>query len=328
MKLIIQIPCYNEEKTLEQTIKDLPDKIEGIDIIEYMVLDDGSTDKTVEVAKHCGAHHIVKNLYNKGLSTTFSKGISYALLQNADIVVNTDGDNQYCGKDIPKLVVPILENRADMVVGCRPILDNPEFNLIKKGFQLAGSWVLRKISKTKIRDAASGFRAFSKEACIRINLYSKFSYCMETLIQAGNSGLKIESVDIHVNSKTRESRLFKNIFQYIFKSGLTIISMFILYRPGAFFFLCSMGSFLISFIIGIRYLILTYFVATPDPTRHYLPSLVLLSIFATTGMVFLIMGIFGEIMKMQRKLLEEIILNQRTRMFSKDKESPENNKDD
>ena len=187
MKLIIQIACYNEEKTLAETVWDLPKKIEGIDEIEIMVIDDGSSDKTVEVAEKLGVHYIVRQAYNKGLAKTFMNGISQALKNKADIVVNTDGDNQYFGGDIEKLVKPIIAKKADIVVGCRPIIHHPEFNIIKKILQICGSWVLRKISKTDARDAASGFRAFSKEACLKIFIHTNFSYCMETLIQAGNS---------------------------------------------------------------------------------------------------------------------------------------------
>lgn len=317
MKLIIQIPCYNEEKTLKQTIQDLPRKISGVDVIEIMVIDDGSTDKTIEVAENMGVHHIVKQPYNKGLARTFMNGITHALKYDADIVVNTDGDNQYCGQDIGKLVRPILEKKADIVVGCRPISDHPEFNIIKKGLQLCGSWVLRKISKTTVRDAASGFRAFSKETCLKIYIHSDFSYCMETLIQAGNSGLTVTSVDIRVNRKTRESRLFSNIFEYIQKSGMTILSMFLIYRPGMFFFSGGILSFFFSFLIGLRFLILTYVLPVTDPARTYIPSLVLLSIFASLGMVLFILGIFGELSKSQRKLMEEIIVNQRKEMLNR-----------
>ena len=311
MKLIIQIPCYNEAHTIEQTINDLPTHVDGIDTIEYLVLDDGSMDDTSAVAKRCGAHHIVRQTYNKGLAATFSNGIAHAIALGADIVVNTDGDNQYRGQDIAKLVKPICEQLADIVVGCRPVKTHPEFNLLKKCLQYAGSWVLRKISKTTIRDAASGFRAFSREACMRLYVHSSFSYCMETLIQAGNIGLKVASVDIEINPKTRESRLFKNTFQYVFKSASTIVSVFVLYRPGSFFLLCSLGSFFVSFLLGARFLYLTYLTHPSDPTRTYLPSLILLSIFATFGMILIFLGIYGEMAKAQRRLLEEIITNQR-----------------
>ena len=225
--------------------------------------------------------------------------------------MNTDGDNQYCGKDIGRLVQPVIEKKADIVVGCRPIENHPEFSPLKKTLQRLGSWVLRKISKTTVKDAASGFRAFSREACLRIYVHSRFSYCMETLIQAGNTGLKVASIDIEVNPKTRESRLFRNLFQYVFKSGVTIVTMFMLYRPGSFFLLTSLGSFFVALVLGFRYLYLVFITNVPDPMRTYLPSLILLSIFATFGMILFLLGIYGELSKAQRRLLEEIIINQR-----------------
>ncbi|MCP4747093.1 MAG: glycosyltransferase family 2 protein [Desulfobacteraceae bacterium] len=311
MKLIIQIPCYGEAETIEQTVRDLPVNIEGIDTIEYLVIDDGSTDGTYQIAERAGVHHVIRQDYNKGLASTFAKGIAHAISLGADIVVNTDGDNQYCGKDIAKLVQPILEKKADIVIGCRPITNHPEFSFIKKGLQHLGSWVLRKISKTTVRDAASGFRAFTREACMRLYVHSNFSYCMETLIQAGNSGLKVTSVDIDINPKTRDSRLFSNIFQYILKSGATMVSMFVLYRPGSFFLLSSLSSFFIATVLGVRYLYLVFIANAPDPFRTYLPSLILLSIFATFGMILTLLGVYGELSKAQRRLLEEIIINQR-----------------
>ena len=219
MKLVIQIPCFNEEQTLPQTIHDLPQSIPGIDQIEILVVDDGSTDRTVEVARLCGAHHVLSLDTNRGLGRAFAMGLEKAMSLHADIVVNTDGDNQYVGADIAKLVEPILRHQADMVVGCRPIADHPEFSLLKKLLQSLGSWTLRSLSKTSVRDAASGFRAFSREACGRLVIYSRFSYCMETLIQAGNSHLRVDSVDIRVNPITRKSRLFKSLPEYLWKSG-------------------------------------------------------------------------------------------------------------
>ncbi|HEY8240677.1 MAG TPA: glycosyltransferase family 2 protein, partial [Kiritimatiellia bacterium] len=193
MKLIIQIPCFNEAETLPATVRDLPKSIPGVDSIEVLVVDDGSTDNTAEVARGLGVHHVLGLGSNHGLARAFSLGIEQALRLGADIVVNTDADNQYCGADIPKLVQPILENHADIVVGSRPIADHPEFSATKKQLQLAGSRTLRWISKTTVRDAASGFRAYSREACLRNFIYSSFSYCMESLIQAGNMGLRVAS---------------------------------------------------------------------------------------------------------------------------------------
>ncbi len=305
MKLFIQIPCLNEEATLPQTLADLPKHIDGIDEIEVMVVDDGSTDRTVEVAREHGVRHIVSHGSNRGLAAAFSSGRDYALAHGADILVNTDADNQYCGADIAKLVVPVLENRADIVVGCRPILDHKEFSPLKKLLQLCGSWALRRISKTTVRDAPSGFRAFSRPALQRIFLHSRFSYCMETLIQAGTTGMRVASVDIRVNPKTRDSRLFKSIPQYLRKTGGTMLHMFVLYRPGAFFTLLSFPFFLLAAVLGIRFLLLVY--AFPTPTRTHLPSLILLAISAFAGFLCLLLAILGSLLAANRRLAEEQI---------------------
>ena len=306
MKLIIQIPCLNEANTLAATIADLPKKIPGIDVIEYMIIDDGSTDDTVKVAKECGVHHIISHGSNRGLATAFTSGRDHALEHGADILVNTDADNQYYGPDIALLVQPIIENKAEIVVGCRPIVKHPEFSPVKKLLQLCGCWELRKISKTTVRDAPSGFRAFSRQAMERIFIHSKFSYCMETLIQAGTTGMRVTSVDIRVNPKTRESRLFKSIPQYLKKTGGTMLSMFLLYRPGAFFATLSIPFFLLSTILGIRFITLTYFIASSND-RTYIPSLILLAISAFAGFALLLLAIVGNLFRSQRRLAEEQI---------------------
>ncbi len=303
MKLIIQIPCLNEEKTLPLTIADLPTVIPGIDIIEYLVIDDGSTDRTVEVARECGVHHILQMGTNRGLGIAFSSGIERALSLGADIVVNTDADNQYQGADIPTLLAPILSNEADLVVGNRPIKDHPEFSWTKKILQRTGSWALRSISRTDVRDAASGFRAFSRETCLKLLVHTRFSYCMETLIQAGNANLRVADVDIRVNPRSRPSRLFSNIFQYILKSGGTILMMFCLYRPGAFFALFSSAFFLMSIGLGVRYSYLAFYLG--EGLGRHIPSLILLSIFAFWSVLFAALGIIGEITRVSRRVSEE-----------------------
>ncbi|MGI5867977.1 MAG: glycosyltransferase family 2 protein [Kiritimatiellia bacterium] len=305
MKLIIQIPCLNEAKTLPETIADLPRQIDGIDTIEYMVVDDGSTDDTAEVARQLGVHHVVSLGSNRGLARAFSAGVDYALAHGADILVNTDADNQYCGEDIAKLVVPVLENKADIVVGCRPIVDHPEFSPVKKLLQLCGSAALRWISKTTVRDAPSGFRAFSRMACQRIFIHSRFSYCMETLVQAGTTGLRVVSVDIRVNPQTRPSRLFKSIPQYLKKTGGTMLAMFLLYRPVCFFTLLAAPFLLLATFLGLRFIWLIYIVDTPG--RTYIPSLILLAISAFIGFLFLVMAIIGALLKANRRLAEEQI---------------------
>jgi glycosyltransferase involved in cell wall biosynthesis len=309
MNLFIQIPCFNEEKTLPDVVRDIPKTISGIDQIEIMIVDDGSTDKTIEIARSLGIRHIVALGTNRGLATAFKRGTEYALSHGADILVNTDGDNQYFGGDIAKLVQPILNNNADVVVGCRPILEHKEFSPVKKILQLLGSWTLRKISKTTVRDAASGFRAFSRETLQRVFIHSRFSYCMETLIQAGNSGLRVASVDIRVNPKTRESRLFKSIPQYIKKSGGTMLAMFILYRPAAFFTLCSIPAWLVTFFLGLRAIILAKYLSVP--IKQFLPSLILLIITSSIAFLLLLLALIGNLMRAQRCLTEEVLFYER-----------------
>lgn len=304
MKLFIQIPCFNEEATLPQTLADLPKAIDGVDEIEVMVVDDGSTDRTVEVAHECGVKHVVSHGTNRGLAAAFSSGRDYALAHGADILVNTDADNQYCGADIGKLVGPILANRADIVVGCRPILAHKEFSPFKKFLQLCGSWALRRISKTTVRDAPSGFRAFSRDALQRIFLHSRFSYCMETLIQAGAAGMRVASVDVRVNPKTRDSRLFKSVPEYLRKTGGTMLSMFVLYRPGAFFTLLSAPFWAFSLFLGCRYLWLVY-VAKLVGTRFFLPTLVLLLLCATIAFLLDVLAVIGTLLAANRRLAEE-----------------------
>lgn len=305
MKLVIQIPCYNEEATLPAVLADLPREVPGFTDVEYLVVDDGSDDRTAEVAREHGAHHVLRLGTNRGLATAFRRGVEFALEQGADVVVNTDGDHQYPGSDIPALTQPVLDGAADLVVGCRPIREHPEFGVFKKILQAAGSWTLRKISKTTVRDAASGFRAFSRETCQRLFVFSKFSYCMETLIQAGNSGLRVASVDVGVNPKTRDSRLFRSIPEYLVKSGSTMLSMFVLYRPGRFFSLVASAFLAAALALGIRFVYLVYLVPNPDPNRTYLPSLILLAVCALTGVLFLGLGVLGELLKSSRQLQQE-----------------------
>ena len=304
MKLFVQIPCFNEEATLPQTLADLPKQIDGIDEIDVMIVDDGSTDRTVEVARECGVKHIVSHGTNRGLAAAFSSGRDYALAHGADVLVNTDADNQYCGGDIGKLIGPILANRADIVVGCRPILTHEEFSLLKKFLQICGSWALRRISKTTVRDAPSGFRAFSRDALQRIFLHSRFSYCMETLIQAGAAGMRVVSVDVRVNPKTRDSRLFKSVPEYLRKTGGTMLSMFVLYRPGAFFTLLSVPFWAFSLFLGCRYLWLVY-VAKLVGTRFFLPTLVLLLLCATIAFLLDVLAVVGTLLAANRRLAEE-----------------------
>lgn len=311
MKLFIQIPCFNEQSTITQTILDLPKSIDQIDEIHVLIIDDGCTDRTVAIAKDIGVSHILSLGSNRGLATAFKRGLEYCIAHGADIVVNTDGDNQYLGSDIKHLVQPILHNKADLVVGCRPIANHPEFSPVKKLLQFAGSWVLRKVSKSTVRDAASGFRAFSRETCLRLSIYSSFSYTMETLIQAGNSGLRIKSVDISVNRATRPSRLFRSVDSFLFKSGQTILLMFLLYRPGKFFSLAATVPLLAAFFIGLRYVILTALAV--DPSRTYIPSLIFFLFLTFSSLFLFLLGLLGELLKINRQISQDILYHNRVR---------------
>jgi glycosyltransferase involved in cell wall biosynthesis len=313
MKLVIQVPCLNEEETLPQTLRDLPKALPGIEEIAVLVIDDGSTDRTAEVARACGASHVLRLGTRRGLAKAFWLGLQESLALGADIVVNTDGDNQYVGADIARLVQPILERQADIVVGCRPIMSHSEFSNTKKGLQLIGSATLRVISRTEVRDAASGFRAFSREAAQRVFIHTRFSYCMETLIQAGNSGLRVASVDIRVNSATRPSRLYRSLPDYLCRSGLTMLAMFVLYRPARLFGTLSALCLGLALALGVRFLVMIYLLKTPDSSRTYLPSLILLSILAVTGVLMGALAVIAQLIRAQRVLTEEMLYLMRQR---------------
>lgn len=302
MKLIIQIPCFNEENTLPLTIKDLPKKIEGISEIEFLVIDDGSTDNTIGVARQHGVHHIIKNGSNKGLAFTFKKGVDECIKLGADIIVNTDADNQYSGFDIPKLIKPIFENKADIVIGSRPIIAHQEFSTLKKILQIFGSFVVRIVSKTSVEDAPSGFRAYTKDAANKINVFSSYTYTLETLIQAGQSGMRVVSVPINVNPKLRESRLFKGIFQYVRRSIFTIIRIFSLYKPFRFFGLIGIFLLLIGLAPIARFLI--YKIYGYD--GELLQSLIIGSVFCIVGFNTILFAFIADLISVNRRLLEQV----------------------
>ena len=247
MKLIIQIPCYNEAETLEIALNHLPKHIEGIDKIEYLIINDGSKDNTVEVAKNWGVDYIVNFKTNKGLAKGFMAGVDEALRQGADIIVNTDADDQYCGEDIEKLVRPILDGKADIVIGERPIDETEHFSPLKKMLQHFGSWVVRKASGTNIPDAPSGFRAYSREAALRLNVVNEYTYTLEQIVQAGRNKISITSVPIRTNGELRPSRLFSSMFGYVKKSMFTIIRAYIMYKPLRFFVGIGLFPLLLGF---------------------------------------------------------------------------------
>ena len=302
MKLIIQIPCYNEEETLPITLADLPREIPGVDEVEWLIIDDGSHDRTVEVARALGVHHIVRHLRNLGLARAFMTGIDACLDRGADIIVNTDGDNQYCGADIPKLVAPILAGRADIVVGERPIGEIEHFSPIKKALEKLGSRVVAWASQTDITDAPSGFRAFTKEAALQIHVFNNYTYTLETIIQAGQKAMAITSVPIRTNPMLRKSRLFKSMLGYIRKSLLTIVRIFMTYQP--FFFFITPGGVMLGlgFLLGLRFL---YFYVSGSGNGH-IQSLILSAILILLGGFLVVVGLLADLISVNRKLLEKI----------------------
>jgi len=307
MKLIVQIPCYNEERSLPQTVKDIPRKIEGVDQVEILIIDDGSIDRTVEVAKEIGVDHIVRNICNKGLARTFLAGLDACLRLGADIIVNTDGDNQYKGEDIPKLIEPILKGEADIVIGDRQTERVPHFSPIKKKLQKVGSWVIRGLSETDVPDAVSGFRAFRREAALQMNIVSPFSYTIETIIQAGKKQLAVISVPIGTNPKTRESRLFKSIPNFIERSLTTMIRMYTMYQPFRVFFYIGFFFILAGLIPSVRFLIY-YFMGQGG---GHIQSLIFAAILFIVGFQVLVVGLVADVISFNRRLIEETLLRVR-----------------
>ena len=304
MKLIIQIPCLNEEKALPITLKHIPKKIIGVDNIEVLIINDGSSDRTVEVARECGVNHIVSFSQRRGLAEAFMAGLDACLKHGADIIVNTDADNQYYGPDIEKLIQPILAKEADIVVGDRETDKIAHFSFIKKGLQKLGSWLVHKLSNTNIPDATSGFRAFSKEAALRMDIITKFSYTVETLIQAGKKDLKVTSVPIRTNEKLRESRLFSSMFIFLRKSGSTIIRVYATHEPLKVFFSVGGIIFFIGVIFGIRYL---YFMFLGEGGGH-VQSVILSSTLMILGFILFFIGLVADLISTNRKLIERKII--------------------
>lgn len=308
MKLIIQIPCFNEEQTLPIALQVLPRRIDGIDVIETLVVDDGSTDKTVEVARAHGVDHIVQLPPNKkGLAKAFMAGIEACLKVGADIIVNTDADNQYQADDIPKLIKPILNDQAQMVIGARPVSETSHFSLTKKLLQRLGSWVVRVASNTNIPDAPSGFRAISREAAIHLNVFNDYTYTLETIIQAGRQGIRLTSVPVRTNPELRPSRLVKSIPSYVNRSIITIFRIFMIYQPMKFFMLLGSVPFSIGFALGVRWLYLLY----ADIGNTHVPSLILGAILLIMGFQIWILGFIADLLAVNRKLLEDIQLRER-----------------
>lgn len=300
MKLIVQIPCYNEEETLPQTVRDIPTEIPGVDTVEIMIIDDGSSDRTVEVARELGVHHIVCNKHNLGLAKTFRNGLDACLKAGADIIVNTDGDNQYCGADIPKLVAPVVAGTADMVIGDRQTDKIDHFSKAKKFLQWFGSGVVRKLAGVWVPDTVSGFRAFSREAALRLNIVSSYSYTIETVIQAGKKQLAVTSVPIRTNAKTRDSRLFKSIPDFIMRQVTTIVRMYAMYQPLRFFFAIGGVLSIIGLLPVLRFL---WFYLMGDSGGH-IQSLVLGGVLLMMGFISFIAGLVADLISFNRQLQE------------------------
>ncbi|MGB5637241.1 MAG: glycosyltransferase family 2 protein [Waterburya sp.] len=318
MKRIIQIPCYNEEATLGLTLSELPRQLPGIDHVEWLIINDGSCDRTLEVAQACGVDHIVDLQSNQGLAKGFMAGIEACLKAGADIIVNTDADNQYCAADIPKLIRPILEGNAEIVIGARPIQNIPHFSPIKKFLQQLGSFVVRLASKTNIPDAPSGFRAMSREAALRLNVFNEYTYTLETIIQAGQRGLVITSVPIRINGYLRPSRLVKSITAYVQHSILTIVRIFMTYRPLKFFILLGSIPSSLGFLLCCRWLLLFWGIIGDDPAKPRVPSLILAAMLILIGVQLWLFGLIADLMGVNRQLLEDIQLRLRRDEFKSD----------
>lgn len=313
MKLIIQIPCYNEEATLGVAVRELPRAVPGFDSVEWLVVNDGSSDRTSEVARALGVDHVIDRPH-LGLARTFMAGIEACLARGADVIVNTDADNQYAAADIPKLVAPIVAGEADMVIGERPILEIEHFSPIKKVLQKFGSWVVRKASQTTIADAPSGFRAISREAALQMNVFNEYTYTLETIIQGGQRNLRMVSVPVRTNEFLRPSRLFKSIPAYVQRSILTILRIFIVYKPLRFFAWLGAVPFAVGVGLMLRWLYLWLVV---DTGRTHLPSLIVAAICVLVGVQIWALAFIADLIAVNRRLLEDIQLRLRRREFDR-----------
>lgn len=302
MKLIIQVPCYNEEDTLPIALAELPRAVDGFDEVEWLVIDDGSTDRTSEVARDHGVDHILRHIANRGLARAFMTGLDACISRGADVIVNTDADNQYCAKDIPRLVTPILHQEAEIVVGARPISTTRHFSLTKRLLQRFGSWTVRRISGTTVKDAPSGFRAFSRKAAMELNVFNEYTYTLETIIQAGHKGLAIVSVPVRTNRDLRPSRLVTSIPGYVRKSVLTMLRIFMTYRPFEFFAVPGLLSSCFGLVLAARFL---YFFLVGEGQGH-IQSVVLAALLLGSGLVLLLVGLLADLVSVNRKLLEKV----------------------
>jgi glycosyltransferase involved in cell wall biosynthesis len=307
-KLIIQIPCLNEAQTLPATLADLPKSIPGIDAIEVLVIDDGSRDGTSDVARACGVDHIVRLRRNKGLAAAFQAGIDAGLKAGADFIVNTDADNQYAGDEIPKLLAPLLRGDADICIGDRNIQGLSHMSWRKRQLQRLGSWVVRQVSNTSVPDTTSGFRAYTREAALRMTIVSEFSYTLESIIQAGKQRMAITHVPITVNPRTRQSRLFDSVFSYIKRSGATIVRIYAMYEPLKVFTYIGLTIFGAGFLGALRFV---YYYFEGAASKH-LGSLIAAAVLLIVGFQVLVIGLLADVISGNRKLLEDLIYRVRT----------------
>jgi len=302
LKLIIQIPCLNEEETLPRTVAALPKTIDGIDTIETLIIDDGSSDDTVEVARRIGVHHVIRHTNNKGLAEAFMTGLDACVKLGADIIVNTDGDNQYDASCITDLVRPILEGRADIVVGDRQVDSIAHFSFMKKRLQELGSWVVRQVSATEIPDTTSGFRAFSRDAALRLNVVSGFTYTIETIIQAGKSNIAITHVPVKTNEKLRDSRLFSSIPKYLKRSAATIFRIYTMYEPLKTFTLLGGAIFGAGFLVSMRFV---YYYFTSGGGGGHIQSLILSAVLMLIGFQVVMIGFLADLIRSNRQLIQD-----------------------
>jgi len=304
MKLIIQIPCLNEEESLPKTLADLPKSIDGIDVIEILIIDDGSTDRTVEVAKQCGINHIISFTKQKGLARAFSAGLDAALKADADIIVNTDADGQYKGEDIPRLIKPILKEQADIVIGNRDIENVRQFSWIKKRLQRIGSTVVRHLADSTVADATTGFRAYNREAALNLNIISNYTYTLESIIQAENKNLAIANITISTNRVSRKSRLFKSIPEYLKRSVVTIIRIYSMFNPFRLFTTIGTGIAVIGILIGSRFVF--YYLLGAGEGK--IQSLILAAALLIIGFQIVVVGLLADLISANRRLIEDTLL--------------------
>ena len=303
MKVFVQIPCFNEEATLPTVLESIPRAIEGVDELEILVIDDGSTDGTVRAARACGVTHIVRHTKNQGLARSFRDGVDYALAHGADVVVNTDGDNQYPQERIPDLLAPILQGRADIVIADRQTKDIAHFSRFKKRMQSLGSGMVNLAAGTRLPDAASGFRAYSRRSLMRLNVVTRFSYCMETIVQAGNLRMRIESVKVRTNPKTRESRLFSNIFQHMYKSGKAIVRSFLMYKPHIPLGFLAVVTGIVGLVPFLRFLVFWF----QGESGGHVQSLIFGTAMIVTSLLSAGLLVVADLQRTNRVLIEDTL---------------------